>query len=597
MHFRSSSQGSSPQIEILQSERTLLTTPVTQSALFKTFTEMAKAKAFSNSIQRIPSPRARLTLQLTHNKAQREQIISQLTERHQEVIGNALINGNQKKQKIRIVQKQKRRDHSPKKLVNLKEGAKVYQMPNLELPTFEAEFDHPTELTFYSEVQEFYRSVKTFRPSFTESGTMIFYGDSLYLYGGIAGDGIRDEMLRFDLRYQEWHMVEGLGEKPKNGRAAHTLISLKNHFILFGGACKFNVKLKIRECFNTIYDYNVTMRFWEKINTQGDYIEPRRHHKACVYGWKWMLIYGGINSNEQVLGDTALYNIEKMIWKQWDVKSTPICCHSIINISLSTKFNDNTTDLIPAEIIYSFGGKDQTGNSTNFIKKLLFYPNTTTAIAWETIQAGGKPPLPCHNHTMEYIKKIQGIIILGGQRDDLINGSLESNQCFIFYPQLNLWQEVQMEGNNLPRCAHTSVLLSSKIAVFGGIGNGRYLEPLINYIETDQTQVSSKITKEQFNKRQTQYLLIKQKSSLDRIESLNFTPKQLPSFHNDSYKGLGFKIHTKKQQSYSTKSFQPQKRQALIRYDILIGFVSRVIEDNKDILNNFDKFMRKQSIK
>lgn len=28
---------------------------------------------------------------------------------------------------------------------------------------------------------------------------MIFYGDSLYLYGGIAGDGIRDEMLRYDL--------------------------------------------------------------------------------------------------------------------------------------------------------------------------------------------------------------------------------------------------------------------------------------------------------------------------------------------------------------------------------------------------------------
>lgn len=28
---------------------------------------------------------------------------------------------------------------------------------------------------------------------------MILYGDSLYLYGGIAGDGIRDEMLRFDL--------------------------------------------------------------------------------------------------------------------------------------------------------------------------------------------------------------------------------------------------------------------------------------------------------------------------------------------------------------------------------------------------------------
>ncbi|CAD8058524.1 unnamed protein product [Paramecium sonneborni] len=43
MHLRSSSQGMSPQIEILQSERTLLNTPVTQSTLFKTFTEMPKA--------------------------------------------------------------------------------------------------------------------------------------------------------------------------------------------------------------------------------------------------------------------------------------------------------------------------------------------------------------------------------------------------------------------------------------------------------------------------------------------------------------------------------------------------------------------------
>lgn len=42
-----------------------------------------------------------------------------------------------------------------------------------------------------------------------------------------------------------------------------------------------------------------------------------------------------------------------------------------------------------------------------------------------------------------------------------------------------------MEGNNIPRCSHNSILLSSKIAIFGGIGNGKYLEPLITYIETD----------------------------------------------------------------------------------------------------------------
>ncbi|CAK67427.1 unnamed protein product (macronuclear) [Paramecium tetraurelia] len=569
MHLRTSSQGVSPQIEILQSERTLLNTPVTQSALFKTFTEMPKAKAFSKTILRIPSPRARLMMQLTHNKVQREQIISQMTERHQEVISDALDQGTQKKLKIRVVQKLKRRDHSPKKRVNLKEGARVYQMPNLALPTVEAEIDHPPQLTFYGETQEFFRSARSFRPSFTESGSMALYGDSLYLYGGIAGDGIRDQMLRFDLSnfiiqvgFQDWHVINAQGEMPKNGRAALTVVALRNHFIYFGGSCKFNIKLKVRECFNTVFDYNASTRFWEKINVQGDYIEPRRHHKACIYGWKWMLVYGGVNSSEQVLNDTALYNIEKMIWKQWDVKSTPICCHSIINISQSSKFNDNTTDLIPVETIYCFGGKNQDGNSTNIMKKLIFYPNTTTAIAWETVQTEGKPPMPCHNHTMEFIKKIQGIVILGGQRDQIINGCLESSECFIFYPSINLWQQVLIE-----------VLLSSKIAVFGGIGNGRYLEPLINYIETDQTQVQARVTKEQFTKRQNQYLLKSQKNSLEKMESLTYSPRQFTSFHSEGYKGQGFRFNTKRLSciAQSTRSYLPQKRQVLVRYDILIG--------------------------
>lgn len=46
-----------------------------------------------------------------------------------------------------------------------------------------------------------------------------------------------------------------------------------------------------------------------------------------------MLIHGGINSNEEVLSDTCLLNIEKQSWKIYKVKSPPICCHAIVNIS------------------------------------------------------------------------------------------------------------------------------------------------------------------------------------------------------------------------------------------------------------------------
>lgn len=31
---------------------------------------------------------------------------------------------------------------------------------------------------------------------------------------------------------------------PKNGRAGLTVINIRNHFIYFGGAGKFNIKLK-----------------------------------------------------------------------------------------------------------------------------------------------------------------------------------------------------------------------------------------------------------------------------------------------------------------------------------------------------------------
>jgi hypothetical protein len=46
-----------------------------------------------------------------------------------------------------------------------------------------------------------------------------------------------------------------------------------------------------------------------------------------------MMVYGGINTNEEVLSDTCIFNIEKEIWKQHKVKSPPISSHALINVS------------------------------------------------------------------------------------------------------------------------------------------------------------------------------------------------------------------------------------------------------------------------
>ena len=57
----------------------------------------------------------------------------------------------------------------------------------------------PPKLTFYFESQKLIRDVKTFKPSFVEGASLAYYNDNLYLYGGIGGDGIRNQMMKYDI--------------------------------------------------------------------------------------------------------------------------------------------------------------------------------------------------------------------------------------------------------------------------------------------------------------------------------------------------------------------------------------------------------------
>lgn len=91
------------------------------------------------------------------------------------------------------------------------------------------------------------------------------------------------------------------------------------------------------------------------------------------------------------------------------------------------------------ESVYCFGGKDKDGNSTKILRKLNYCQQLNTPTGWDVVEANGKYPHPCHNHTLEYLKKIQGIVLLGGLRDVRINGSLESGDIYVYYPSMNMW--------------------------------------------------------------------------------------------------------------------------------------------------------------
>ncbi|CAD8098633.1 unnamed protein product [Paramecium primaurelia] len=575
-------------IELIHFEKNV---SLSQSTFFKTFSEMQQKAAITNQVARIPSPKERLQASLSYNKKQRETIINQSRERFEIAISEAL--SLTQKSRNRNYQKLKRRDQNHKKAVELKPQQKVFQMPQLDTP-LENSIDSPAQLTFYFESQRVIRDIKTFKPSFTEQAAFTLLNDQLYLYGGIGGDGVRNQMLKYDIKFQIWQVVQGNGEQPKQGRAGLSVVQYKNKFIYFGGCGQFNPKLKIRECSNQVLEFTVSNLSWEKLHPQGDYVEPRRQHRACLIGSKWMLIQGGINSNEEVLSDTCILNIEKQYWKIHKVKSPPICCHAIVNISSQGKFQEMIqNDIMPQDLIYSFGGKDSDGNSVNTIRKLTYCSFNNIPLSWDIVECTGKAPPPMHNHTIEYLRKIQGIAVIGGLRDFILNGTLESDQYYIFYPHLSLWQEVIAEGQRIPRCAHSSIMLSSKIAVFGGIGNERYLEPDVGFIETDQMQVFTRVTKEK--------VMNNMNSNFEEPSKLeNSFRKKKSLFQDESEISDGYKPFriTLRKTNQARRSYlpNPHRKQVFIRYDILMGFVRQIINENLHILQNFDKYLERKII-
>lgn len=79
--------------------------------------------------------------------------------------------------------------------------------------------------------------------------------------------------------------------------------------VFFGGGTLFNKKTKRRDVFNDVYFYNWSNAAWNHMRDMGTKPVARRNHKAVPYGKKYMLIFGGIDLNDKILSDIALYNL------------------------------------------------------------------------------------------------------------------------------------------------------------------------------------------------------------------------------------------------------------------------------------------------
>jgi hypothetical protein len=265
--------------------------------------------------------------------------------------------------------------------------------------------------------------------------------------------------------------------------------------------------------------------------------ELRKNHIAELIG-NQMLIHGGINENNQVLGDCCYLNLNlnQLKWGACQIhKSSPgprlyghtsalVLPKEYYTSNKLSIFNYPDVDFANSRIkekgLYIFGGK--TKEDGGLSNKLWILILGTKKLKWLNPDVKGKPPSPRYFHSMSYYDKGNLLIVHGG-RNDVVSENSALNDTFIFDLENFEWMEVNLyfqlsKFKVLHRCAHQSVVYSNKLIILGGMNNNNYLGSALFIVNLDfnfeakNNQVEKMMLKELENKDD-----IESKKKLSRI--------------------------------------------------------------------------------
>jgi hypothetical protein len=175
-----------------------------------------------------------------------------------------------------------------------------------------------------------YRSQATFQIDAREGATWCKCGKDAYLIGGI-NNGLINHLLIYDITYEKFTDYK-VKLDPAIPRFNHTSVVYKKKVWIFGGE-KYDKVTRERYPLNDVKVFDPADMAFSWVSSIGEYIPARRNHAACVIG-KWMLVHGGVNSEEVMLGDLWLFNLESCKWQsmETDGKAKFLSNHTMTGI-------------------------------------------------------------------------------------------------------------------------------------------------------------------------------------------------------------------------------------------------------------------------
>jgi hypothetical protein len=102
----------------------------------------------------------------------------------------------------------------------------------------------------------------------------------------------------------------------------------------------------------------------------------------------------------------------------------------------------------------------------------------------------GSPPTPRYMHTMNFIPRLNQVVLYGGRNDFLPNSQVLGDLFLLKLHNLE-WVKVSVGGDNLPieRCNHCSLVNGTELIIFGGMNKSFQLTKDMIIFELAQDKV------------------------------------------------------------------------------------------------------------
>ena len=213
----------------------------------------------------------------------------------------------------------------------------------------------------------------------------------------------------------------------------------------------------------------------------------RRNHVSLLIGSN-LFIYGGINQSKTCLNDCWIYDLIKNKWSILEFTGRyppPLYSHcACLALESSQLLQDTLTiyhkpassrktlPLLKSDGVFFFGGYNDTKIPTNLFFRMVI---GIKPVIFEIPEISGIPPSPRIEATMNFYSGNNMIIIHGGRND--MKNELYSDIVLLDMENMNWIHPKFMSEPPLQRSEHKSVIISSKLFIFGG-NNG---ESLINF--------------------------------------------------------------------------------------------------------------------